>query len=153
STGPPSLPAEITTVTPAATTSLITVCSALVQVPVPPRLMLLIWAGWVLSGTPLTCRPAAHRIASRQSGATPPHFPNTRNGRTFGCHGIPVMPVALLESAPSMPATRVPCQELFSAVHPLNLVVATSAELTQSPGSEASASLPSPSLATKMSVT
>src|SRR3984893_15222973 len=45
STGPPSLPAEITTVTPAATTSLMTVCSADVQAPVPPRLMLMIWAG------------------------------------------------------------------------------------------------------------
>src|SRR6266481_5758365 len=64
STGPPSLPAEITTVTPAAITSLMTVCSADVQEPVPPRLMLMICAGWVLSGTPVTCRPAAQRIAS-----------------------------------------------------------------------------------------
>src|ERR1700755_3308835 len=45
STGPPSLPAETTTVTPAATTSLMTVCSADEQAPVPPRLMLMICAG------------------------------------------------------------------------------------------------------------
>src|ERR1700724_1994022 len=45
STGPPSLPAEITTVTPAATTSLMTVCSADVQAPQPPRLMLMSCAG------------------------------------------------------------------------------------------------------------
>src|SRR3954469_8320838 len=120
STGPPSLPAEITTVTPAATTSVMTVCSADVQVPVPPRLILMICAGFLLSGTPLTCRPAAQRMASRMSESTPPHLPSTLTGRIFGCQLIPVMPVALFESAPRMPATRVPCHELFSPVQPEN---------------------------------
>src|ERR1700761_2425204 len=65
STGPPSLPAETTTVTPAATTSLMTIFSADVHAPVPPRLILMICAGLALSGMPFTCRPAAHRMASR----------------------------------------------------------------------------------------
>src|SRR5882757_6860658 len=147
STGQPSLPAEITTVTPAATTSLMTVCSAELQAPLPPRLMLMIWAGCVLSGTPATCRPAAQRMASRMSESAPPHLPRTRTGRIFGSHVIPVMPVALLDSAPRIPATRVPCHELFSTVQPWNFVVAASAVVIQSPGSDASASLPSPSLA------
>src|SRR5882757_903642 len=144
STGPPSLPAEITTVTPAATTSEMTVCSADEQAPCPPRLMLMIWAGLALSGTPVTCRPAAQRMASRMSESTPPHLPSTRTGRIFGCQVIPVIPVALFERAPRIPATRVPCHELFSTVHPEKAVVAASAVVIQSPGSDASASLPSP---------
>src|SRR4051812_37270375 len=143
STGPPSLPAEITTVPPAATTAWMTVCSAGEQPPLPPRLMLMIWAGLVLSGTPVTCRPAAQRMASRMSELTPPHLPRTRTGRIFGCQVIPVIPVALFDKAPRMPATRVPCHELFSTVQPEKVLPAASALVTQSPGSEASGSLPS----------
>jgi len=80
-------------------------------------------AGWVLSGTPVTCRPAAQRIASRMSESTPPHLPSTRSGRIFGPQVIPVMPAVLLDSAPRMPATRVPCQELLLTVQPENCVV------------------------------
>src|ERR1700732_2824030 len=86
------------------------------------------------------------------SESTPPHLPRTRTGRIFGCQVIPVIPVELLDSAPRIPATRVPCHELFSTVQPENFVVAASAEVIQSPGSDRSASLPLPSLATTGSV-
>src|SRR4029079_16512757 len=144
STGPPSLPADTTITTPLATTSLMTVCSAIVQEPEPPRLMLMTSAGCVLSGTPLTCRPAPQRIPSRISESRPPHLPSARTGRIRACQVIPLMPVELLAIAPRIPAVRVPCQELFSTVQPWNVVVWVSAVVTQSPGSEASASLPSP---------
>src|SRR5581483_5075664 len=151
STGPPSLPAETTTSTPSASTSLITICSADVQFPVAPRLMLMIRAGCVLSGTPSTWSPAAQRIASRMSESAPPHLPNTRRGRIVAAHVIPAMPVELLVMAPRMPAVRVPCHELFATVQLANFVFDVSLELTQSPGSDASASRPSPSLATAAS--
>src|ERR1700755_1159815 len=97
---------------------------------------------------PATCRPAGQRIASRMSESTPPHLPRTRSGRILGPQVIPEMPVALLDIAPRMPATRVPCQELLLTEQPENCEVCISAEETQSPGSDASASRPSPSLAT-----
>ncbi len=95
----------------------------------------------------MTCSPAAQRIASMMSESKPPHLPRARTGRIIPFQVIPVTPTALLAIAPRMPATRVPCQELFSTVQPLNRVVCVSCVVTQSPGSEASASLPSPSLA------
>jgi hypothetical protein len=61
------------------------------------------------------------------------------------------MPVALLVSAPRIPAVRVPCHELFSTAQllPLKTGLLTSVELIQSPGSEGSGSQPSPSLAVR----
>ncbi len=114
--------------------------------------MLMICAGCVLSGTPSTCRPAAQRMPSRMSESVPPHLPSTRTGRICAPQLIPAIPVELFVLAARMPAVRVPCQELSPTVQFLNFVVATSADVTQSPGSEASASRPSPSFATAGSV-
>ncbi len=140
--------------TPLATTSFTTACWAMVQGPEPPRLMLMICAGWVLSGTPGTCSPADQRIASMMSESWPPHFPSARTGRILPCQVMPVIPTALFAMAPRIPTTRVPCQELFSTVQPANglVVSVVSACVTQSPGSEASASRGSPSLAMFTSV-
>ena len=61
------------------------------------------------------------------------------------------MPMPLLVSAPMRPLVCVPCHELSSAAvsHPENgpFLCWTSASVSQSPGSDASASRPSPSLA------
>src|SRR6185437_4248787 len=147
-TGPPSLPAEATISPPLATSSVTTCCCAAVHDPVPPRLKLMICAGYGLSGTPVTCRPAAQRIPSRMSESRPPHLPSARTGRIFPCQVIPATPVALLAMAPRMPTTRVPCHELLPTVQLAKVGFCRSLEATQSPGSEASGSRPSPSLAT-----
>ena len=62
---------------------------------------------------------------------------------------MPAMPVWLLVMAPRIPATRVPCQLLLDTVQPANRGFFVSLLDTQSPGSDASASRPSPSLATR----
>ena len=76
STGPDSLPAATTMVTPSARAALIRLCSSAEQAPVPPRLMLMTLAGVGLLMTPGTAPPASHVIASMMSDVTPPHLPN-----------------------------------------------------------------------------
>src|SRR5256885_1400194 len=109
--------------------------------------MLMMRAGFVLIGTPETGNPAAHIIPARMSESNPPHLPSTRTGRIFACHDNPATPRELLDAAPRMPVVRVPCQELICVSQLLNWELAVSVESTQSPGSEASASRPPPSLA------
>src|ERR1700730_3171226 len=121
------------------------------QSPVPPRLMFSIRAGYGLFGTPLTGMPGAHSMPATMSASRPPHLPSTRTGSSHALQVTPAIPVPLLLSAPRSPDTRVPCQELFPAVPALHSGLLRSAWMTQSPGSEASASCASPSLATKVS--
>src|SRR3989440_5119829 len=108
-------------------------------------------AGYGLLGTPLTGMPAAHSMPAAMSESRPPHLPSTRTGSSHALQVTPAIPVPLLLSAPRSPEIRVPCQELFAAIAPLHSVLLRSAWVTQSPGSDASASCASPSLATKVS--
>src|SRR5205823_10045781 len=121
STGPPSLPAETTINTPLAVAWLIASASVCEQGPVPPKLMLMTFAGCVL-GTPATAMPAAQSVAVAISETKPPHFPSTRTGSIWVCQVTPAIPVMLLVIAPRSPAVRVPCQELFCGVPPLHSV-------------------------------
>src|SRR5438270_485394 len=105
----------------------------------------------VLVVAPLTGIPAAHSMPATMSRSPPPHLPSTRTGKSHALQVMPAMPTPLLLSAPRMPETRVPCQELLPAVPPVHSGLLRSAWTTQSPGSEASASRASPSLATKVS--
>src|SRR5690349_371 len=105
----------------------------------PPRLRLMIFAGFGLLGAPITATPPAHSIEVMMSESRPPHLPRARTGRICGPQVIPAMPIPLLVLAPRIPATRVPCQELGAAVaweHTLGLLV-MSELVTQSPGSAA----------------
>src|SRR6516165_3625233 len=88
-----------------------------------------------LSGTPATCTPAAHDIASMMSESKPPHLPSARAGRIRVFQVMPVMPTALFESAPMIPVVRVPCHELLETPQPVNglLVALFSAAVIQSP--------------------
>src|SRR6267143_3621818 len=90
-------------------------------------------------------------MPAAMSESRPPHLPSTRTGSSHALQVHPAIPLPLLLSAPRSPDTRVPCQELFPAVPPLHSGLLRSAWVTQSPGSEASASCASPSLATKVS--
>ncbi len=143
------LPAATTTVTPAATASLIAACcdGDEAQLPEPPRLMLITLAGVALAGTLGTARPAAQRMASLMSLVVPPHLPSTRTAWTLTSQFTPATPVALsVAPTPTVPATWVPCQ-LFGRAgcgkpHSLAAIA--------SPGSVGSASRPSPSLAMKV---
>src|SRR5882724_12221550 len=122
---------------------------ALLQGPSLPKLKLIILAGYGLIGTPLTGKPADHRIASRISESYPPHFPNTRTGRIQDSQVVPAIPMLLLVAAPINPDTRVPCQELFSIVHFEKKGCCWSLLSIQSPGSVGSPSRPSPSFAVR----
>src|SRR5215469_13237285 len=116
-------------------------CQLVGHGPVAPRLRLMILAGWGLLGTPLTATPAAQSMPERMSESEPPQTPSARTGRIWVFQVMPAMPSMLLAMAPSIPATRVPCQELTEVcVTPafLQAVWLRSALLTQSPGSEAS---------------
>src|SRR5882762_969327 len=118
--------------------------------------MFSILAGYGLFGTPLTGMPAAHSMPVTMSESRPPHLPSTRTGSSHALQVTPAIPVPLLLSEPSSPDTRVPCQELgIGKVLPVGRLAHSgcleSAWVTQSPGSEASASWASPSLATKVS--
>ena len=104
-------------------------------------------AGLGLAGTPATGKPAAQRTPSSKSLSTAPHLPATRTGSTLAPQWMPATPSPLLLAAAISPAMAVPCQELFSTSQPLYAAVRLSAKVTQSPGSLASASRPSPSLA------
>ena len=110
----------------------------------PPKLRLITWAGFGLFGVFGTGRPAAQRIPFAISCRLPPHFPKTRTGIILVLNDIPAPPILLFVNAAIVPATWVPCQELFCGAngHQKSLFE------TQSPGSLASASGPSPSLAT-----
>src|SRR4051812_14984993 len=110
-------------------------------------------AGVGLSATPLTCKPAAQRMPARMSLSMPPHLPSTRTGRMNEFQLSPATPAPLLVSAPIIPDTRVPCQLLSPFVQPDSAEFDLSLSLTQSPGSEGSASRPSPSLACAALVT
>ena len=61
----------------------------------------------------VTAMPADHNIAVRMSESVPPHLPSARTGRISGSHETPATPTALLPAAAAMPATRVPCHELY----------------------------------------
>src|ERR1700741_1335604 len=91
--------------------------------------------------------PPAHAIASRMSESKPPHLPSARTGKIQGLHVLPATPSLLFVSAPTIPATRVPCHELFLTSQPANRPWFDSCCEPQSPASDASASRPSPSLA------
>ncbi len=106
--------------------------------------MLITRAGFALSGTPGTWIPAAQRMPAWMSESRPPHLPSTRTGMTLTppCETL-AMPTPLLVAAPMRPSVWVPCHELEPtslAVQPGTFV--TSAVVTKSPGSEASASRP-----------
>ena len=107
----------------------------------------MICAGKGLRGTPGTLSPAAHATASMMSESSPPHLPSARTGRILAPQSIPASHWPLLEFAAMLPATPVPCHELSPISHSRNSGSVLSAALTQSPGSEASASRLSPSLA------
>src|SRR5437879_9334233 len=130
-------------------------CSAGEHAPDPPRLRFSTLAGLALAGTPGTDRPAAQRAPSRISETKPPHLPRTRTGRILDVQLIPATPTPLFVTAPMVPATWVPCQLLSLTEQPTKgpPTVVLSADVTQSPGSEGSASLRSPSFATFTSLT
>ncbi len=111
--------------------------------------MLRMRAGVGLAGAPATWSPAAQRMPARMSLSTPPHLPSTRTGRMNEFQEIPVIPAVLLASAPIIPATRVPCQELpvTSQLRNGEPMAFLSESLIQSPGSEGSESRPPLSLA------
>ena len=87
------------------------------------------------------------------SESKPPHLPSTRTGRILTPKAVPAMPWPLFAAAPIRPAILVPCQELSSTPQFLNCPLAFSPAVIQSPGSLASASRPSPSLAVPASDT
>src|SRR5262245_41847479 len=92
-------------------------------------------------------RPVMPWTTRRVPPSEPPHVPRTRGGRMYEGQSRPETPVALLVIAPIIPATRVPCHELSDRAQLASATLVRSAELTQSPGSEGSASSPSPSFA------
>ncbi len=106
-------------------------------------------AGLGLAGTPDTARPAAQRMPSTMSATDAPHLPDTRTGRMRAFQLMPATPLALLVTAPSCPATSVPCQLLLGrTTQPShNAVLAlNSACVSASPGSLAPALRPVPPL-------
>ena len=107
----------------------------------------MIRAGYGFDGAPSTGTPPAHSIAARMSESEPPHLPSARTGRIQPFQPSPAMPRELFASAPMIPATRVPCQELSPCWQEPNTPLDASAAVTQSPGSEGSGSQPSPSFA------
>ncbi len=114
--------------------------------------MLITLAGVGLSGTPDTGRPAAHSMASAMSEDMPPHLPSARTGWIRAFQSMPARSRPLLVAAPTTLATPVPCHDELATVQVLNRVSSLSALVSQSPGSLASASRPSPSLETAGSV-
>ena len=110
-------------------------------------------AGVGLSGTPACEMPPAHSMPAWMSASVPKHLPSTRTGNTRTPGAAPAMPCPLLASAATKLAVDVPCQELLDTVQLLKACVRDSALVTQSPGSLGSASRPSPSLATALSLT
>ena len=55
-------------------------------------------------------------MAAAMSETRPVQTPIARIGSSMVAGAMPAMPMALLASAPMMPATRVPCQELGAVV-------------------------------------
>ena len=87
-------------------------------------------------------------MPSTISDTVAPHLPATRTGSTVPPQLMPATPVALLVAAATRPAMMVPCQLLSVTSQSLNSgLLAFSLAVTQSPGSDGSASRPSPSLA------
>ncbi len=122
------------------------------QVP-PPRLTLITRAGVGLAGTLGTDRPPAQRMPSTVSESSAPQRPETRTGWMRAFQSTPAMFTPLLVSAPSVPATRVPCQLLLVAVVVgVEVPGQVNPTGTPSPASVASASRPPPSLAMDGSV-
>lgn len=74
------------------------------------------------------------------SELNPPHLPITRTGRIHPFQVIPATPTPLFVSAPMIPETRVPCHELSEVSVQLLELELVSSVVTQSPGSEGSAS-------------
>src|ERR1700688_1767495 len=155
SMAPPSLPAAAITKIPAAIALLIALCSVAEQATLAPRLRLMMLAAGLAAMVPastVTGWPAAHMIAAAMSDTRPEHLPIARTGSTMVLGATPAMPMPLLVSAPTMPATLVPCQELLAiVVQPawMNSVWAISVRSSQSPGSDAPACQPWPSLANR----
>ena len=116
----------------------------------PPKLTLMMRAGFGFGGVPGTDNPAAQRMPSTMSATSAPHLPPTRTGSTRPFRLMAATPLLLLVTAATMPAMMVPCHELFCTVQPLKSLGALlrSSWLTQSPGSAGSPSRPPPSLAT-----
>src|ERR1700733_5362464 len=153
SIAPPSLPAAATTSTPALIAALIALCSVEEHGTLAPRLRLMILAAGLevmLPASTVTACPDAHMIPAAMSDTRPEHTPIPRTGSSVVFGAMPAMPMPLLAIAPITPATLVPFKELSdTVVQPasMNSGSATSAVEIQSPGSEASACQPSPSLA------
>lgn len=83
------------------------------------------------------------------SESSPKHLPSTRTGRIFAAQSMPAVQTASLLLAAMIPAVDVPCQLLVAMSQPSNVCeLIRSLRVIQSPGSDASASRPSPSLAT-----
>ena len=80
------------------------------QLPVPPMLILMIRAGFSLSGTPLTLPPEAQVTASMVSALVEPHRPRTRTGTILASGATPATPFLLFVRAAIVPATWEPCQ-------------------------------------------
>src|SRR5688500_5353435 len=104
------LPAETTTTAPSDTATSIAAWVDGPQPPTPPSDRLMTSAGAGLFEMPLTVPPDAHPIASAMSDPLPPHLPSTRIGWTAAPNATPATPLALLVTAPTVPATCVPCQ-------------------------------------------
>ena len=153
----PSLPVATTTTAPALRAASMADCrvdehGALLE----PRLRLITFAGFALTGNPSDAQvplagaaPDDHRIASVMSDPKPKHLPSARTANILASYATPGMPTALLPTAAIVPATCVPCQELLRSEQVSKIGLALSSALIQSPGSEGSASRPSPSLATR----
>ena len=68
-------------------------------------LMLMIWAGFLLTGTPLTSPPEAQVMASMVSALVEPHRPRTRMGTILASGATPATPPLLFVCAAMVPAT------------------------------------------------
>src|SRR5687768_12069392 len=128
----PSFPAEITISTLRAASSSMTSRYAGSQTPRPPKLALRIRAGVGFAAAPGTDKPPAQRMPARMSPSVPPHLPSTRTGRMKEFQDRPDTPAVLLVSAATMPATRVPCQELAASSQSPYAGLPLSAVFTQS---------------------
>ncbi len=145
---PASLPAETTTTAPRAIAASTADCMLALHGAVPPRLRFSTLAGFGLVGVPATGTPAAHRIESATSSKVPPQRPSARTGTMRALGATPAIPSALFELAAMMPATWVPCHELPKS----NGFWHSPVPKSVSPGSDASASRPSSSLAIQVSL-
>ncbi len=90
---------------PAETAEFIASCIIDGQSPSPARLMFITLAAFPFRGRPETGSPAAQRMASAMSVATPPPLPRTLTGSILLFQSIPATPDELFVLAPIVPVT------------------------------------------------